>query len=121
MKPVFVTVVLILLAAVVIGGYQIGSLYLANAELTSDLKDLSSLTGTRIGLVENRSIDDIRYQVIEHAEDHGIKLEPEQVNIERIGEGKEGSIYLSTAYDQRINFFGLDLTFHFTAASPRNS
>jgi hypothetical protein len=121
MKTVSIIAVLVLLAAVAVGGYQIGSLYLANLELTGDLKDLSSLTGTQIGLVANRSVDDIRLQVIEHAEEHGIHLEREQVNIERIGEGKEGSIYLSTAYDRRINLFGLDLTFHFTAASPRNS
>jgi hypothetical protein len=121
MKTLFVIAVLVLLAAFIVGGYQVGALYLANAELASDLKDLSSLTGTRIGLVESRSIDDIRNQVIQHAADHGIHLEPEQVNVERNGEGKDGFINLSTAYDSHINFFGLDLTFHFVAASPRNS
>jgi hypothetical protein len=121
MKTIYTIAVLILLAAVLVGGYQIGSLYLANAELASDLKDLSSLTGTRIGLVQSRSIDDIRNQVIQHAEDHGIHLEPEQVNVERDGEGKDGTINLTATYDSHINFFGLDLTFHFVAANPRNS
>lgn len=121
MKTLCIIAFLILLAAFLVGGYQIGSLYLANAELASDLKDLSSLTGTRIGLVQSRSVEDIRNQVIEHAADHGIHLEPEQVNVERNGEGKDGTIFLSTAYDSRIDFFGLDLTFHFTAASPRSS
>jgi hypothetical protein len=121
MKTVFIIAALILVAALGVGAYQIGSLYLANAELTSDLKDLSSLTGTRIGFVESRSVDDIRREVIEHADDHGIHLEPEQVKVERSGEGEDGTIYLSTAYDARITLFGLDLIFHFTAVGPSNS
>ncbi len=121
MKTVFIIAVLVLAGAAVIGGYQIGSLYLVNMELASDLKDLSSLTGTRIGLVESRSVDEIRRLVIEHAADHGIHLEPEQVSVERTGEGKDGTIFLSTKYDAHVNLFGLDLTFHFNAASPRNS
>ena len=104
-----------------VGAYRIGALYLANAELTSDLKDLSSLTGTRIGLVDSRSPEEIRDLVIAHAEEHGIHLEPEQINVERNGAGKDGTIYLSVAYDQRLDLFGLDLTFHFTAAGPRNT
>jgi hypothetical protein len=121
MKTLLTIVVLLIVAAGLVAAYQIGSLYLANAELASDLKDLSSLTGTRIGLVDPRSPEQIREQVIEHADEHGIHLEPEQVNVERNGEGKDGTIFLSTAYDSHVDFFGLDLTFHFTAASPRNT
>jgi len=109
-----------LVGAAVVAAYQIGSVYLANIELQSDLKDLSSLTGTRIGLVDPRSTDQIRDQVIEHAAQHGIHLEPEQVSVEHDGEGKDGTISIATAYDADRNVFGYRWTFHFTAASPRN-
>ena len=45
-----------LLGAAVVASYQICSVYLANMELATDLKELSSLTGTRIGLVDPRSV-----------------------------------------------------------------
>jgi len=109
-----------LLGLAAYAGYQVGSAYLANIELQGDLKDLSSLTGTRIGLVDPRTPDQIRDRVIEKAAERGIHLEPEQVNVERTGEGKDGSIYLSTAYDARMNIFGHSWAIHFTAASPRS-
>jgi hypothetical protein len=120
MKRVLWVAIVGLIGAAVVAGYQIGSVYLANIELQSDLKDLSSLTGTRIGLVDPRSTDQIREQVIEHAAQYGIHLGPEQVNVERDGEGKDGTISLSAAYDTNMNVFGLRWTIHFTAASPRS-
>ncbi len=120
MKNIVIIVVALLLVLVVVAGYQVGLAYFANIELRADLKDLSSLAGTQIGLVEPRSPDQIRAQVIAHAAQDGIHLEPEQVNVERNGEGQDGTIYLSTAYDANMNVFGVRWTIHFAAASPRN-
>jgi hypothetical protein len=120
MKTVLLVALLGIIGAVVVAAYEVGSVYLANIELQSDLKDLSSLTGTRIGLVDPRSPDQIRDQVIEHAAQHGIALEAEQVNVERNGEGKDGTISIATAYDTNMNVFGYRWTIHFTAASPGN-
>jgi hypothetical protein len=120
MKRILQVAVLGLIGAGVVAACQAGSVYLANIELQSDLKDLSSLAGTRIGLVDPRSTDQIRDQVIEHAAQRGIALEPEQVNVERNGEGKDGSISISTAYDRNIRVFGHRWIIHFTAASPRS-
>jgi hypothetical protein len=120
MRQPLLVAVFALFGAAAVAGYQIGSVYLANIELASDLKDLSSLTGTRIGLVDPRSVDQIRDQVIEHAAQHGIQLEPEQVRVERDGEGKDGTIYIATAYDANLNVFGYRWRVHFTAAGPRS-
>lgn len=120
MKTVLLVAMVGLIGAVVVAACQVGSVYLANIELESDLKDLSSLTGTRIGLVDPRSTEQIRDQVIEHAAQHGISLEPEQVNVERNGEGKDGTISISTEYDTNMNVFGVRWTIHFTAASSRS-
>ena len=118
MKRVLLVAIVGLIGAAVFAAYQVGSVYLANIELQSDLKDLSALTGTRIGLVDPRSTGQIRDQAIEHAAQHGISLEPEQVSVERNGEGKDGTISISTAYDTNMNVFGYRWTIHFTAASP---
>jgi hypothetical protein len=120
MKTVLLVATLGLIGAVVVAAYQVGSVYLANIELQSDLKDLSSLTGTRIGLVDPRSSAEIRDQLIEHAAQHGIPLEPEQVDVERNGEGKDGTISIATACDTNMNVFGVRWIIHFTAASPRS-
>ena len=119
MKKLTVAGALALLILAAYTGFQVGSAYLANIELRADLKDLSSLTGVRIGLVDARSPEQLRQRVIEKAAERGIQLEPEQVTVERTGEGKDGSIYLSTEYDAHPNVFGYSLTIHFTAASPR--
>lgn len=97
MKTVLLVALLGIIGAVVVAAYEVGSVYLANIELQSDLKDLSSLTGTRIGLVDPRFPDQIRDQVIEHAAQHGIPLQAEQVNVERNGEGQDGTISIATA------------------------
>jgi hypothetical protein len=120
MKTVLLVAIVGLVGAVVVAACQVGSVYLANIELESDLKDLSSLTGTRIGLVDPRSTEQIRDQAIEHAAQHGIPLEPEQVNVERNGQGKDGTISISTEYDTNMNVFGVRWTIHFTAASSRS-
>jgi hypothetical protein len=117
-RNILIASVLLVAGTGVVYGYQIGSVYIANLELKSDLKDLSSLTGVRIGLVDPRTPDQIRERVIAKAAEDGIQLEPEQVNVERVGEGKDGYIYLSAAYDVRIDVFGYPWRIHFTAESP---
>ncbi len=119
MKTIAIIVGVVFLGLAAIAGWQIGSVYLANIELRSDLKDLSSLTGMRIGLVNPRTDDEIRDLVIAKATERGIHLEPEQINVERNGEGIGGSIYLSAEYDIRMDVLGFSWTIHFTAASPR--
>jgi len=118
-KNVAIIVGLLLLALAAFAGWQVGSVYLANIELRSDLKDLSSLTGLRIGLVDPRTDAEFRDLVIAKATQDGIHLDPEQITVERTGEGITGSIRLSTEYDVRMDVFGFPWTKHFTAASPR--
>ncbi len=119
MKNAGTIVGLSLLVLAAIAGWQIGSVYLSNIELTGDLKDLSSLTGMRIGLVDPRSDAEFRDLVIAKAAQDGIHLEPEQINVERTGVGIVGSIYLSTEYDVSKDVLGFPWKKHFTAESPR--
>ncbi len=119
MKDLVIVVGIILLVLAAIAVWQVGSVYLSNIELTSDLKDLSSLTGMRIGLVNPRSDSEFRELVIAKAAQDGVQLDPEQINVERTGEGITGSIYLSTEYDVSKDVLGFPWKKHFTAESPR--
>ena len=119
MKNAGTIVGLSLLVLAAIAGWQIGSVYLSNIELTGDLKDLSSLTGMRIGLVDPRSDAEFRDLVIAKAAQDGIHLEPEQINVERTGVGIVGSIKLSKEYDVSKDDLGFPWKKHFTAESPR--
>ena len=119
MKNAGIIVGLFVLMLAAIAGWQVGSVYLSNLELTSDLKDLSSLTGMRIGLVDPRSDAEFRDLVIAKAAQDGIQLEPDQINVERTGVGILGSIYLSTEYDVSKDVLGFPWKKHFTAESPR--
>ncbi len=118
-KNFIIIVALLFLGLAASAGWQIGSVYLAHIEHQSDLKDLSSLTGMRIGLVNPRSDDETEELVIAKAAERGIHLEPEQINIEAIGEGVDEKIYVSTEYDVRMDVLGTPWTKHFTADSPR--
>ena len=120
MKNFVISVAILLLGVAAIAGWQVGSVYLSHTELQSDLKDLASLTGMRIGLVDPRSDAEFRELVIAKAAQDGIHLDPDQIYVERIGQGIEGSIRLSAEYDVRMDVLGFSWTQHFTAASPRN-
>jgi hypothetical protein len=118
-KNLVFSVVVIVLGLAAVAAWQVGSVYLSHTELQSDLKDLSSLTGMRIGLVDPRSDAEFRELVIAKAAQDGIALDPDQIYVERIGEGIEGSIRLSAEYDVRMDILGFSWTQHFIAASPR--
>jgi hypothetical protein len=120
MRKLLILGAIVLAAAAASAGWQLGAAYLANVELKSDLKDLSSLAGTRIGLVVPRSSDDIRSQVVAKATERGIRLDPAQVTVVRRGQGDDESISLATEYDAPMNVFGLAWKIHFTAASPHS-
>jgi hypothetical protein len=119
-KHIVIIVVLLFLGLAAFAGWQIAAVYLANIELQGDLKDLSSLTGMRIGLVNPRSDGEFRDLVVAKAAERGIHLDPDQIAVERTGEGIQGSIRLSTEYDIHMSVFGFYWTMHFAAASPHN-
>jgi hypothetical protein len=89
---------LLLLALVVSTGWQFAACELANYELQDDMKDVGSLLGTRIGLTDAKSDDDLRQIVIRKAREHDIVLEPEQVVVERSGSTEAPVIYVKADY-----------------------
>jgi hypothetical protein len=119
MRKVTIIVGLAALVAVVIGGWQVGSCELANIELQDDMRDIAAQTGSRIGLAQVRSDEDLRNAVIRKAAQHDIKLKPEQVRIERSGSSDTATVYLRADYRIQLNAPGWTYTLHFTPTSRR--
>ncbi|HKW31630.1 MAG TPA: hypothetical protein VJN92_01405 [Candidatus Acidoferrum sp.] len=110
---------LAVLGLAVIAGWKIGACELANIELQSDLRDISSQIGVRIGLNDLISDDEIRNVVIRRAEKYDIQLEPAQVTVQHPGTGAMSDLYLAVDYKTPVNLLGCSFTLHFTPSSRK--
>jgi hypothetical protein len=106
--------VLIGLAFLVSTGWQFAGCELANYELRDDLRDIGSLLGTRVGMTDVKSDEDLRQAVIRKAAEHNIVLEPQQVTVERSGTSEAPAIYISADYTVRVDLPGKTFLLHFT-------
>ncbi len=117
-KVIFILGIIVLVLAGN-AGWQIGSCELANIELQDDMRDIAAQTGSRIGLAQISSDEDLRNAVIRKAYQHDIKLRPEQVRVERYGHGESATISLTANYKVQVNLPGWTFTLHFTPSSRR--
>jgi hypothetical protein len=115
-KFVIGAVILVLPA---ITGWQIGASEIANLELQTDLRDIASQLGPRVGLDAPSTDEDIRSAVIHKAETYDIHLEPEQITVEHTTIGKDSSLTVAVNYNAPIKLPGYSFTMHFSASSAR--
>jgi hypothetical protein len=76
MKKAALILGIVSLALAATAGWQIGSCFVANYELQSDMNFLTAQIGSRIGLNSAFADGDLPNAVVRKAEDHGIHLEP---------------------------------------------
>lgn len=110
---------LIVLALLVSTSWQLVGCELANYELRDDLRDIGSLLGTRVGMTEVKSDDDLRQAVVRKAAEHNIMLAPEQVTVERAGTSDAPLVYLTADYTARVDLPGKTLVLHFTPTNRK--
>lgn len=108
---------LLVAAAVFYVGWQIGSCEVANRELTDDLQDIAMQVGTKIGLDPIRQDSELRAIVIRRADDYGIELKPEQVSVQRSGNGEKEVIRIGVEYDRRVQLLVYSFRLHFAPSS----
>jgi hypothetical protein len=108
---------LALLALAICTGWQIGACGLANYELQDELKDVASLTATRIGWEPPSSDDNLREAVIRKAAQHDIRLEPQQIKVQRSGPPDAPKVEIAADYRVRVALPGGSLFLHFTPTS----
>jgi hypothetical protein len=119
MRKILMIAGLAVLIVAAIAAWQIGSCYLANVELQDDMRDIAAQTGTRIGLAQVNSDDDLRNIVIRKAQQHDIKLRPDQIRVDRSGSGETATVHLRADYKIQLNAPGWAYTLHFTPSSGR--
>lgn len=120
MKKRIVILGLVLLALAAIIGWQVGSCYVANSELQSDMQDLAVQNPFRIGLAPAATEDELRNSVIAKAKELGIHLEPEQVTVQRTFTPDVLSISLAADYEARVNLLVYSFTLHFTPSGSHS-
>lgn len=99
--------------------WQVAGAYYGNAELNEDLRDIAADIGTRVGLSQPPSDDDLHRYVIEKAAVHDIQLQPNQITVKVTGEGRTAVISLAVDYTSRINLFVYSFNLHFTASNAK--
>lgn len=119
MRKIKIVLGVAILALAVTTGWQMWSAYYGNLELKEDLRDIAADVGTRIGLSQPPSQDDLRKFVIAKAASHDIQLEPDQVTVKVAGEGKTAVISLAVDYSVPINLLIFSFNLHFNASNAR--
>lgn len=120
MRNAFVTLGLAVLLLAAFAAWQVSACYVANAELQSDMKDLAVQNGARAGLVPFDTEEELRSAVIARAKEHGIRLAPEQVTIQRTLTPTMLEISLAADYEAKVNLFAFSFTIHFAPSGSHD-
>ena len=110
-KVMFVIAILVLALTC---AWQVGACELANIEFKDDLQDIASQPGTRIGVSQVVTDDDIRNAVLRKAREYDIDLAPEQISVQHMGSGLTSTVYLEADYPVPVKLPGYTFTLHFT-------
>ncbi len=117
MKKIKWIVALGAIVIVVSSAWQIGSAYVGNSELKSDLRAVAAQTGARIGLDAPQSDDDLRDVVIHRAAEDGITLDRSQITITRTELDDTWTVFIGVQYDAVIHLPGYAMKIHFSPSA----
>jgi hypothetical protein len=114
---------LLIFVPAIVAGWQIASAELSNVEFHDDLRYIAAQNGANIGLNSPKTDDQVRDDVISSAAEYGIRLQPDQITLQRIvlGEPSQPNITrfnLAVSYTTRVNLllYSFDLHFNQTSA-----
>ena len=101
-------------------GWQVGKCELTSVELHDDMKDMATQLGARIGLINSKSDDDFRNDILRKAKGYDIPLTAEQITVQRNGQGMFATMYFAADYTVPIHVPGYSFQLHFNPESgPR--
>jgi hypothetical protein len=116
-KRILILIAVVALGLAIVTGWQIAEHTLRNDDLRNDVQHFSSQWGPRAGYEGPNTEEDVRTAVIREAKWHGIRLQPEEVKVTRVGHGDEFGMRIEVAYQERINLPLFSFPLHLTAAS----
>jgi len=117
MRKLKVVLGFILAVFVIATTWQIASCEIAKMEIRDDMRDLASQLGSRIGLTQAATDDELRDNIIRRAKRYGVELRPSQIAVQRSGSDDQMTVHLSADYSVPIHMPGFALVFHFTPSS----
>lgn len=117
MKHIKTIVGFLVFAFVMSTGWQIASCEFDNYLLRDDLKDVAAMGGSRIGMADPQSDNELRAAVIHRAAQHHLVLTPQQILVRRAGTPENPTVFMAAKYQARVWMPGFSMVFHYTATS----
>jgi hypothetical protein len=119
MRKLILIVILALFVIAVAIGWQFGSAYLDNIELHDDVRDVAAQNGVNIGLYSPRTDDEVRQELIRTAAEHGLRLQPDQISLQKyVNAGAHRIWYdVTVDYTVRVNLLVCSYTLHFVQSN----
>ncbi len=103
----------LVLAAVVLGLFQVAPPMLANYSFQDDLKTVAMMDSA----VLSRTDDDVRGDVLKKAKEHDLPIDAKEITVQRINTPGLSSVYVSVDYSVTINLPGYSFDMHFNPTS----
>jgi len=103
----------LVIAAVVVGLFQIAPPMLANYSFADDLKTIALMDGANL----QKTDEDIRNDVFRKAKEHDLPIEPKQITVQRVSTPGLSAVYVTADYSVTINLPGYPFDMHFNPNS----
>jgi hypothetical protein len=104
----------LVIAAIVVGLFQVAPPLLANYSFQDDLKTVALLDTA----VPSRTDEDVRGDVLKKAKEHELPIDAKQITVQRLNTaGLPSSVYVAVNYSVTINFPGYSFDMHFNPTS----
>ncbi|HKN16885.1 MAG TPA: hypothetical protein VJX47_08085 [Candidatus Sulfotelmatobacter sp.] len=103
----------LVIAAVVVGLFQVAPPMLANYSFSDDLKTVAMMDSANL----QKTDEDVRNDVIRKAKEHDLPIEPKQVTVQRINSPGLSAVYVAADYSITINLPGYSFDMHFNPTS----
>lgn len=103
----------LVLAAVVVGLFQVVPPLLANYSFQDDLKTVAMMDSASL----QKTDEDVRSDVLRKAKEHDLPIGEKQVTVQRINTPGLSAVYVAADYTVTINLPGYSFDMHFNPTS----
>jgi hypothetical protein len=105
----------LVIAAVVLGLFQVAPVMLANYSFQDDLKNVALMDSSNL----QKTDEDVRTDVMRKVKDHDLPIEPKQITVQRINSPGISAVYISVNYSVTINLpgYSFDMSFNPTTGN----
>ncbi len=105
----------LVIAAVVVGLFQVAPVMLANYSFQDDLKTVSLMDSSNL----QKTDEDVRNDVLRKVKEHDLPIEAKQIAVQRINTPGISAVYLSVNYSVTINLpgYSFDMSFNPTSGN----